>query len=208
MLEKILSLRNSPIHSRHFISRIRELLDSGLDSASHEPMRTQRTLFPTTEIDVALPKVGRDMISQVVPHRGEMLLLDYIAWVDDTFRRGLAVKKIRQDEFWVAGHFPGHPIMPGALMLEAGAQLALYLSNLRLAEPAVGLFLRIENARFRSSAVPGDRLLILCENVEQARNVFYYDVQGLIEDRIVFESRIAGMLSKVKRSRRLSFRSS
>ncbi|WP_170161086.1 3-hydroxyacyl-ACP dehydratase FabZ family protein [Methylocaldum marinum] len=199
MLDKILSLRNSPIHTRYFISRIRGLLDAGLDAATPDPVRTQHTLFPTAGIDVALPKVGRDMIGEVIPHRGEMLLLDYIAWVDDDFRRGLAVKKIREDEFWVAGHFPGHPIMPGALMLEASAQLALYLSNRRLAEPAVGLFVRIENARFRSTAEPGDELLILCENVEQARNIFYYDVQGLIKDRIVFESRIVGLLSKAKK---------
>jgi 3-hydroxymyristoyl/3-hydroxydecanoyl-(acyl carrier protein) dehydratase len=134
----------------------------------------------------------------LIPHRGEMLLLDYVAWMDEGLSRAVAVKKLRHDEFWVHGHFPGNPIMPGALLVEAGSQLALYLANRKVVEPALGLFLRIENARFRTMIGPGEELVLLCKEIQQARNIFSYDVQGVVRNRIVFDSRIVGKLSKKK----------
>jgi len=194
MLNTKLSTDNASVLARQFIARIRGRFDTRFvaQSVSASVRQTKETLFPIQGMDADHVHVSREGLAKSIPHRGDMLLLDHIAWVDEPGSRALAVKHLRHDEFWVAGHFPDQPVMPGVLMVEAGAQLALYLCKQSMPESEAGTLLRIENARFRSGAAPGDTLLILCSLVERNRNLFSYDVQGLVGDRIAFDGRIVG----------------
>lgn len=152
-----------------------------------------RMLFDLGAIDLSQRFADSDEIARWNPHRGNMAFIDAIVWVGDDFRQGLAIHKVRDDEFWVEGHFPGDPMMPGVLMLEAGAQLACYMFNARKKENVLAIFLRIERAAFRSSVTPGDDFYLLCKQVKFGRRQFVTDIQGVVGRRIAFDARIRGM---------------
>jgi 3-hydroxymyristoyl/3-hydroxydecanoyl-(acyl carrier protein) dehydratase len=199
MLSAKLSSEYTSSMARQFITRLRGHFDTRFLAPAPVPRTVKESLFPINGIDASLPLVNREALAEVLPHRGDMLLLDHIAWVDAAGEQALAVKKLRHDEFWVAGHFPDQPVMPGVLMVEAGAQLALYLCKQSLLESEAGTLLRIENARFRCGAVPGDTLLILCRLAERNRTVFCYDIQGQVDGRIAFDGRIVGWPRRARR---------
>ena len=151
-------------------------------------------LFDISSIDHAAVRVDRKGLRRYNPHDGAMALLDAVVWHSDDFQRGLAVWHVRHDEFWVAGHFPRRPMLPGVLMVEAGAQLSCFLYNARLGQPSLAAFLRIEDASFRATVVPGDDFYVLCQEVKFGRRRFISDVQGLVGQRVTFEARISGMM--------------
>src|SRR5262245_14568769 len=162
-------------------------------TAEAEPA-SKGLLFDLSGVDRSARVLDRKGIEAINPHRGVMALLDAIVWRSDCGTMGVGVRRVREDEFWVPGHFPGRPLFPGVLMIETGAQLACYMFNVRRKEPALAAFLRIDSAAFRSQVVPGDELLVLCKDVKFQRKRFISDVQGLVGERIAFEARISGML--------------
>jgi 3-hydroxyacyl-[acyl-carrier-protein] dehydratase len=156
------------------------------------------TLFDLARIDLSGRLVSRLDLERFNPHRGGMAMLDWIVWTESDFTRGIALKVVRDDEFWVDGHFPGKPMFPGVLMIESGAQLASYLYNSRFIKPHMPVFTRIQEASFRSVVVPGDELFLLCQDVKFAAKRFISDIQGLVNGKIAFEARITGMSTGVQ----------
>lgn len=160
----------------------------GLDAAT-----ASKVIFDLEGIDLSARIADRREIERWNPHRDAMALLDAIVWIAPDFTRGVALKQVRHDEFWVPGHFPGRPILPGVLMIEAAAQLACYIFMTRRSRPGMAAFLRIEHAVFRNMVVPGDDLYILCKQVKHHRKRFISDVQGIADGRIAFEGQISGI---------------
>lgn len=155
--------------------------------------RRAAALFDLSAIDLDGLQGDTAEIERWIPHRGEMALLDGIVWMDEGCSRAVGRWDVRDDEFWVDGHFPGMPLLPGVLQLEAGAQLGCYLYNNRMGGPRVGAFIRIENAVFRRSVHPGERLFLLAQEVKTSQRRFISDIQGLVDGQVAFEARITGM---------------
>lgn len=161
---------------------------------TREPLRVGlKPLFDITNLDRSARRFSRADIEKQNPHRGEMALLDWVVWSTDDYKQGVGLKQIRDTEFWVPGHFPGKPLFPGVLMIEAGAQLACFLYNIRRPDPKLVAFLRIEDASFRNAVQPGDELFLLCSEVKFGSRRFVSDVQGMVGDKIAFDARISGM---------------
>ncbi len=96
-------------------------------------------------------------IMAIIPHRPPFLLVDRILEIDE--RHAIGVKQVTINEPFFAGHFPGNPIMPGVLQVEALAQVgAIALLSQPAYRGKIVLFARIENVRFRKLVTPGDTL--------------------------------------------------
>jgi 3-hydroxyacyl-[acyl-carrier-protein] dehydratase len=153
----------------------------------------KRFLFSLDGIDLSKRLLDRQQLEKWNPHRGQMALLDHVVWYSDDFKRGVAIKHVRDDEFWVPGHFPGRPMLPGVLMIESGAQLATFLYNVRFPEPRIAAFVRLDEATFRTPVVPGDDLYLVCQEVKFTPRRFSSDIQGLVDGKVAFDARITGM---------------
>jgi 3-hydroxyacyl-[acyl-carrier-protein] dehydratase len=107
--------------------------------------------------------LDRAAIEAIIPHRHPFLLLDEVTELEPG-RRIVARKTVRDDEWYLAGHFPGNPIMPGVLTVEALAQagVVLVLSD-EANRGKLVLFAGIDNLRFKRIVRPGDTLVLACE---------------------------------------------
>jgi 3-hydroxyacyl-[acyl-carrier-protein] dehydratase len=105
-----------------------------------------------------------DEIRKYNPQRFEMEQLTAVIYYDEKRHAAVGYKDVGQDEFWVRGHMPGMPLMPGVVMLEAAAQLCSFVTQRfdLLGAEMVG-FGGLEDVRFRDPVLPGDRLYLLCE---------------------------------------------
>ena len=119
------------------------------------------------------------------------------AIVHEDHSRGLCVsyKDVTPDEFWVQGHFPVMPVMPGVIMCEAAAQLSSYYTQKHnLLQASVIGFGGMEDVRFREPVVPGDRLVIAVERVRvRPKAMIVCRFQGIVRDNIVVDGVIKGV---------------
>lgn len=168
---------------------------AGGGASASEASRAQESkfLFDLSGIDLSARVADKAEIERWNPHRHEMSFLDAIVWTSPDRSRGVAMRTVRSDEFWVRGHFPEMAMYPGVLQIECGAQMACYLFNSRRQEPVVAAFLRIQDAAFRNKVSPGDTLYILCQDIKFGRRNFTCAIQGVVEDRVAFEATISGM---------------
>jgi 3-hydroxyacyl-[acyl-carrier-protein] dehydratase len=150
-------------------------------------------ILDLTTVDLSQTVLDRRGLERLIPHRDAMVLIDAVVWHSPDYTQGVAIKRVRDDEFWVSGHFPGRPLMPGVLQIEASAQLSVLLYNARQTVPQTAAFTRIENCSFRSTVVPGDELFLLCREIRITRRGFISRCQGLANGRITFDAEIHGL---------------
>ncbi|XOV75755.1 MAG: 3-hydroxyacyl-ACP dehydratase FabZ family protein [Phycisphaerales bacterium] len=121
-------------------------------------------------------------------------MLDRLIWMDDECDNAVGIHNVPQEAWWHDGHIPGMPLMPGVLMVEAGAQLASLMYYKRSAQTCFAGFTRIEDVRFRGQVTPGDDLLLLCQGIKYNPKRFITKIQGVVNGEIVFDGNITGMV--------------
>jgi 3-hydroxyacyl-[acyl-carrier-protein] dehydratase len=110
-----------------------------------------------------LPPLSREEIEAVLPHRDPFLLLDEVVELEPG-ERVVARKRVRPDEWYLSGHFPGRPIMPGVLIVEAMAQAgAVAVLSEEANRGKLALFAGIDGVRFKRVVEPGDELELTCD---------------------------------------------
>jgi 3-hydroxyacyl-[acyl-carrier-protein] dehydratase len=118
-------------------------------------------------VTIALP-LDRAAIEAILPHREPFLLIDEVLELEPG-QRVVAVKRVREDEWYLRGHFPGRPVMPGVLIVEAMAQTgAVAVLSEDENRGRIALFAGIDDTRFKRIVEPGDELQLEC-TLEQVR---------------------------------------
>ena len=132
-------------------------------------------------------------IRRVNPQRYELEQLNAIILIDREQQIIAGYKDVRPDEFWVRGHLPDYPLLPGVLICEAAAQLcSYYITSAKLIAGFLG-FGGMENVRFRGTVRPGDRLLLIGKALKIHRRKTVFSVQGFVGGSMVFHGDIIGM---------------
>ena len=152
-------------------------------------------LFDLSQIDLTKdPVFDKEAICKVNPQRFEMQQLDGILWYDKDKLLILGYKDVTEDEFWVRGHIPGRPLMPGVIMVEAAAQLSSFIvKEIYGLEGFIG-FAGIDDTKFRNIIEPGKRLYLLGHLTKFKRRKYTCCVQGVVEGTMVFETVVSGMI--------------
>lgn len=133
--------------------------------------------------------ISPEEILDLLPHRYPMLLIDKVLELDAEAVSIVALKNVTQNEPFFTGHFPGKPIMPGVMIIEAMAQAALLcIFGGNIVDPASDfLFASIEQAKFRRAVVPGDQLRIEVKLLRHRSFLWKVDCVAKVEDETAVE---------------------
>ncbi|RUR13652.1 3-hydroxyacyl-ACP dehydratase FabZ [Legionella sp. km772] len=143
-----------------------------------------------------------NQILNLLPHRYPFILVDRVLDYKD-FDYLHAIKNVTMNEPFFMGHFPGNPIMPGVLMLEALAQASAILSNLSR-EPKEGyeylhFFAGIDNARFKQVVIPGDQLRLEVKMVGKKRDFWRMHGEAYVGDKLACSADLLSAAKEVKK---------
>ena len=138
--------------------------------------------------------MNREELMQILPHRPPMLLLD-----DAENQDGTAVGHylVRGDEFFLQGHFPGHPIVPGVILCEILAQSACVLMQDSLRKGQLPVYTGLNKVKFRSPVHPGDRIETRCR-ITRSKHPFYFAEGSLcVGDRLCVSAEFSFAITEV-----------
>jgi UDP-3-O-[3-hydroxymyristoyl] N-acetylglucosamine deacetylase/3-hydroxyacyl-[acyl-carrier-protein] dehydratase len=168
----------------------------------NKPLRAAQTFAPPGKVAAPEPLVSEDgamgveELMKLLPHRYPFLMVDRILKIDGDKITG--VKNVTVNEPYFQGHFPGHPIMPGVLQLEAMAQVAGILLLKKLAEAdQVAYFMSAENVKWRKPVLPGDTLIIEIELTKARGKIGRANGICKVGGEIVSEAEVTFMLRDV-----------
>lgn len=133
-------------------------------------------------------------IMKMLPHRYPFLLVDRIT----DFQPGVSatgVKNVTINEPFFQGHFPGQPIMPGVLIIEAMAQVAGVMAFRSGVEGKAVYFMSIDNAKFRRPVVPGDQVMMDIKVLKQRGNVWRFSGTATVDGKLVSEAEFTAMVT-------------
>ena len=147
-------------------------------------------LFDLSALDLDRVLFDREAIEKVNPQRGQMQHLDAILWQHEG--KILGYKDVSDDEFWVDGHIPGRPLLPGVIMLEAAAQLSSFHTATHFKWDGFIGFGGLEDVKFRSAVPPGKRMYLLCDTIDVRHRRIKAKTQGLVDGNLAFEATIIG----------------
>lgn len=151
-------------------------------------------LFDLDEIDLSQIVLTKERIYELLPHRKEFTLLDGAFHVDLEGERLLAFHDVKPDAWWVKGHVPGSPLLPGVLMLEMAAHCSAVLAQLLRDDLKMFIgFGGVDACKFREVVAPPARLYLLCQLTENRLRRVMALTQGVVNGVLAFEATITGL---------------
>ncbi len=139
-------------------------------------------------------------IMKILPHAYPFLLVDRIVEIEPE-KRIVGIKNVTYNEPFFPGHFPGRPIMPGVLIVEAMAQTAGVLAFKSMPGEEQGkpvYFLGIDNVRFRKPVIPGDQLHLELEITKHRQAIWGFKGKALVDGKLVAEAELLAMMGEEK----------
>ena len=136
-------------------------------------------------------------IERVIPHRFPFLMIDRVVELSGDLV--VALKNVSANEPYFAGHFPGHPIMPGVLQVEAMAQAGAVLALNQMAEPGQSplvFFMGIDKVKFRKPVVPGDQLRLEVVPLRKGGAIWKMAGRALVDGQVVSEAEFLATFKK------------
>jgi beta-hydroxyacyl-ACP dehydratase FabZ len=135
-------------------------------------------------------------IMKLLPHRYPMLLVDRVVEIDPDGKRIVGLKNVSANEQFFQGHFPGNPVMPGVLIVEAMAQCAALLGLREMPDRDKKLFLfgGVDKARFRRPVVPGDQLRLECIVLHRRATSVKIHGKATVDGQLVAEAELFSIL--------------
>jgi 3-hydroxyacyl-[acyl-carrier-protein] dehydratase len=128
--------------------------------------------------------LDRDQIKAIIPHREPFLLVDRVLEYEPG-ARAVGELDVTADMFWVPGHFPEYPVMPGVLIIEACAQVgAVALLSLPENQGRIAFFGGIDKARFKRQVVPGETLRLECEITKRRGPIGFGSAKAFVGDTL------------------------
>jgi 3-hydroxyacyl-[acyl-carrier-protein] dehydratase len=150
-------------------------------------------IFDPSQLDFSRIVADKEQIRRVNPQRFEMEQLTAIVFIDPEQHLLVGYKDVSHDEFWVRGHMPEYPLLPGVLMCEAAAQLCSYymVAYEKMGGDFIG-FAGLADVRFRGAVRPGDRLVLVGKARKLHRRQVICAVQGFVGSTMVFHGDVYG----------------
>lgn len=147
-----------------------------------------------TEKELGTADIER--VLELLPHRYPFLLIDRIIEMNGD-ESCIGIKNVSVNEPHFMGHFPGHPVMPGVLIVEGMAQTAgaLCVASKESSAPQIVYFTTIENCKFRKPVVPGDRLEYHMTKIKSRRNIWWFHGEAKVDGVTVAEADVSAMLT-------------
>jgi beta-hydroxyacyl-ACP dehydratase FabZ len=147
-----------------------------------------------------MPALTIEDIMQYLPHRYPMLLVDRVVELDESKRWIVGIKNLTANEPWCQGHFPGQPIFPGVLQLEAMAQVGgiLLIRLANMSPESTYFLLSVDRAKFRTIARPGDQLRIEIQINRMRSNSARFRGETYVGDQLVSEAQLMCMITEVE----------
>lgn len=137
-----------------------------------------------------------DRVMEMIPHRYPFLMIDGVKdLVPD--ERAVGIKNVTINEPFFQGHFPGHPVFPGVMIIESMAQTAAVLVVATMESGAEGklvYFMSIDQARFRKPVTPGDTMDIIVEKIRNRGNVWKFKGKAMVGDALMAEATFSAMI--------------
>ncbi len=133
-----------------------------------------------------MDKLNKDQIANLLPHREPMLLIDELTNIKK-LKSATAIMNVRKDSFYVDGHFPGQPVMPGVLIVEAFGQAAAALTahgiEKETYENKLVYLMSVEKARFRNPVIPDCKLELEIEAIRSHGKVWKYKGEAFVNKK-------------------------
>jgi len=139
-------------------------------------------------------------IQNILPHRYPFLLVDRIVEMEPGVK-AVGVKNVTINEPFFLGHFPGNPIMPGVLIIEAMAQVAGIMAFRSGVQGDTVYFMSIEKAKFRKPVVPGDQLRLDITTLQHRGNVWKFSGNATVDEKLVSEAEFTAMVLQKDQAR-------